>query len=142
MQPYSDDLMIFDEISRHYILTEDALKINGIQLRERLMRRRGIDASAIINRVLRRASDMIYNYLHRFNNDNNRQDEMIANYPSCRRIIYQAMLDQVEYILINGDLSRSAEEDKRRLAIDENAKEILNTYVPELGVALTYAGGY
>ena len=142
MQPYSDDLMIFDEISRHYILTEDALKANGIQLRERLMRRRGIDASAIINRILRRASDMIYNYLYRFNNDNHRQDEWIAEYPSCRRIIYQAMLDQVEYVLLNGDLSRSVEADKRRMAIDDNAKETLNTFVPELGVSLTYTGGY
>jgi hypothetical protein len=52
------------------------------------------------------------------------------------------MLEQTEYVLMNGDLSRSVDIDKRAIAIDYSAKETLDTVIPELGVPITYTGGY
>lgn len=142
MQPYSDDYMIFNERTGHYVLTERALEENGTQIRARLTRNRATNATAIINRLLTRVSDMIYNYVHRFNHDNKRQDVLIATIQSCRDIIYRAMLEQTEYVLMVGDLSRSVDPAKREIAVDYNARETLDTVVPELGVPITYSGGY
>jgi hypothetical protein len=50
------------------------------------------------------------------------------------------MLEQAEYVLMNGDLSRSVERDKRQVAIDYSVVNTLNTVVPELGVPITYTG--
>ncbi len=139
---YSDDRMTFNELTGRYTLTEQALEDNGVFLRQRLERNKTINATMVINRVLSRVSDMIYNYIHKFNNDNKQQDLWIANIPSLREIIYKAMIEQVEYFLMNGDLSRSVEKDKREIAVDYSAKETLATVVPELGVPITYQGGY
>lgn len=138
--PYSDELMTFDTVTKHYILTEEALEANGMSLRHRLSLRRGAPVSEIINRLLRRVSDIVYNYIHKFNVDNSLQDEIIAQYESTRRIIYQAMVEQTEYLLLNGDLTRSVERDKREHAIDYSAIETLNTVIPEFSVPITYTG--
>ena len=83
---------------------------------------------------------MIYDYLHDFSMDNDRQDALIASIPSLRAIIQKAMLQQAIYILKEGNLSLSVDEDKRRKAIDYSAIKILNTTVKELGAPITYAG--
>ena len=142
MRPYSNDYMIYDEVTGHYVLTERALEDNGVQIRQRLTRNRATNATAVINRLLGHVSDMVYNYIHKFNFDNKRQDMIIATIPSCRYIIQKAMLSQCEYLLMNGDLSRSVEADKRAMAIDDNARAVLDTAIPELGYPITYAGGY
>ena len=139
--PYSDDYMKFDELSNKYVLTEAALIANGINIRSRLSHNKMENSTSVINRVLKRVSELIYNYIHSFNNDNKTQDELIAHIPSLRNIIYNAMLNQAEYFLYKGDLSRSADRTLRMLAIDETAKEYLNTIVNEIGVPITYAGG-
>ena len=139
---YSDDYMIFEELTGRYVLTEQALLANGTNIRARLERNRTVNATLVINRILHRVSDMIYNYIHRFNSDNKQQDLWIESLESLRGIIYKAMLEQAEYFLMNGDLSRSVERDKREVAIDYSAQETLNTTVTELGVPITYQGGY
>ena len=132
--------MIYDEASGHYILREAALIMNGTDLRTRLLFNRTTDVATVINRVLSRVSEMIYNYIHKFNSDNKRQDELIAEIPSFRPIIYKAMLNQAEYFIMNGDFSRSPDPEKRMLAIDPTAKEYLETVIPEIGVPITYSG--
>lgn len=142
MYPFSDDFMQFDEDSGHYVLTEYALIYNGTNIRERLQRNRNTNATAVITRLLRRVSDIIYNYIHTFSTNNLNQDNLIATLPSLRPIIMRAMLEQAEYFLLVGDLTRSVEKDKREVAIDYSAKETLNTVVDEIGVPITYMGGY
>ena len=138
--PKTNELMYFDEERKRYILTETALIANGTDLRARLSYNRSSDPSAIINRHLKRVSDVIYNYVHSFSKDTEHQDELICQSPTLRRIMYDAMLAQSEYMLLVGDLSRSPKIAERELAIDESAKLFLNETVPELGTAITYAG--
>ena len=138
--PYSDELMTYDAVTKRYILTEYALSSNGMTIRERLSRKRGTPVSEIINRLTRRISELVYNYIHQFNVANNAQDELIAKSETLRDIIYRAMVAQAEYLLMNGDLSRSVDREKRAVAIDFSAKDILTTVVPELGFPITYTG--
>ena len=138
--PYNDDYMQFDEFENQYILTEKALINRGIDLRARLAQRKAITPENVINGLLYTVSDMIYNYICACNDDDLRQKYLIANVPSLRQIIYKAMLYQAQYVLMVGNLSLSVDNDKRIKSIDENAKRILNTVVPELGKPITYSG--
>lgn len=140
MQPYSDENMIFDEVTRHFVLTEHALQTHGTDIRRRVSRNKTIDATGVINRLCTRVSEIIYTYLHTFTMNNAEQDEIIATVEACRPVIFSALLNQAEYLLMNGDFSRSAEPDKRKFAIDETAKSVLDTVIPCLGVSITYAG--
>ena len=140
MQTPSDNIMIFDEISKQFILTEQATLDNGIQLRARLSRKKNTDPTSVIMSLTRRVSNIIYNYLHQFSLNNMAQNEFIASNEECRYIVYRAMIEQLEYMLMNGDLSRSPEISKRQLFFDERAKQTLNTVIPSIGVPLTYMG--
>jgi hypothetical protein len=60
--------------------------------------------------------------------------------PSLRALIYEALLNQAEYLLMVGDPTRTFDRDKRDMAIDVNTANILNTTVPELGVPIIYSG--
>lgn len=132
--PYSDDLMIFDSRRGRYVLTEAALESGGIFLRQRLERSRGaVDATAVINGVCRTASTHIYNYIHSFNHDNSRQDELIAKAPSLRTIIFDAMLEQTKYIIFKGDRTMSSDPDEQKNYIHPSAALILTETVRELG---------
>lgn len=138
--PQSDELVIFDELTGQYILTEEATLRDGMQLRARLSRKRDVDPTSIINALCRRVSNIIYNYLHKYSLNNMRQNMIIAQNAECKQIVYRAMLEQLAYLLMNGDLSRSVDIDKRRIAVDQSAKETLDTVIPSLGVPLTYQG--
>lgn len=140
--PYSDEYMTFDKLSGHYILTEAAQVAYGTDIRARLSYNRTADPGSVIRRHLLRVSEVIYNYLHKFSADNQSQDELIACVPSLRSVIFHAMINQSEYMLMNGDWSRSADVARRPFAVDETAKEYLDTVVPELGVPITSIRGY
>jgi hypothetical protein len=140
MIDYNRDLMTYDELTGQFILTEAATIREGLTLRARLSRKKDADPTTIINYVLRLASNQIYNYLHKFSIDNARQNGIIAHNSDAQTVVYRAMVEQLNSILMNGDLSRSVDKAKRALMIDENAKEQLNLVVPTLGIPLTYQG--
>jgi hypothetical protein len=140
IKPYSDDLMYFDEASGHYVLREQALIRQGVDLRSRLAFTKAENATYIINGLLQTASDMIYDYIHDFNTSNERQDYLIASIEGARPLIQKAMLQQAIYILKVGNLSLSVDDNERRKAIDYSAIRTLNTTIRELGVPITYSG--
>ena len=139
---YQDTYMKLDEMTGQYVLTEDALVANGTNLRFKLEYNRSVDASSIIQRHLSRVSDIIYNFIHSYSNNNRRQDDAIKIIPSLRETVFRAMLAQSEYMLLNGDLSRSTDREKRALAVDDNARRLLEQFNPDLGVSILYAGAY
>lgn len=134
--PYNDERMIYED--GRYILTEAALVENGTDLRSRLQN--NLRPELVINRLLRHISAMIYNFIHSYSTENEMQDALIATVPALRPIIFAALLNQAEYVLMNGDLTRSVDRDKRAIAIDENARLALDTTVPELGCSILWAG--
>lgn len=142
MNPYSNDLMIFDEETKQYRITEKALLSRGIDLRSRLAQSKSSSPEFVINGLLEECTDLIYSYIHEFNVDNEYQDFLIATVPALRPIIYKALIKQAVYIIFNGNLSISTDITKRSLAIDETAKRTLDTVVCELGRAITFTGAW
>lgn len=140
--PYDDDLMVYAKARCRYELTEAAIINCGITMRSRLEANPSIDATFVINQTTRRVSELIYGYIHRHSNNNAQQDAIIASAPSARAIIFEALCQQLVYMLHKGDLSHSLDENVRRHAIDDSAKETLLRTIPEIGTSILYAGGY
>lgn len=133
--PYSDRYMTFDEVSHRYILTvEDVFENLSINLSER------INSENVRKRLLKHISNQIYNFIHSHNTNNDWQDYVIAKTESGRKIIKEAMEEQLIYFLTVGDLSRSLDKEERSIVIDEMAKECLLRTIPEIGTTILYTG--
>lgn len=140
IQPYSDELMTFDEGRNMYFLTEEALVRRGINMRYRLAMTQAPSPEYIINGLLETVSEMIYNYIHEYAHDNEYQDKIINHIEQARSVIYRALLQQAVYVLKVGNLSLAIDDAVRRRAIDDNAKITLNTTIQEIGRPITYIG--
>lgn len=138
--PYNDEYMVVDELTGHYVLTEAALLSRGIDLRARLSETSTVSPENVIDNVLQTTSDMIYQFIHEYNVDNQMQDYMILTVPSARSIIYRAMLYQAVYVCTVGNLYLSKDKDERAAAIDKLSQSILNNVLPEVGHSLLYTG--
>lgn len=138
--PFNTDTMIFDDIDNQYRLTEQALIRQGEDLRSRLARTRATAPEYIINGVLTTVSDMIYAYIHKFSVHNAVQDNIIATYEGARRVIERAMTKQAFYVIHNGNLNLSTNENERSKAMSPEAVDILNTEIRELGCSILYTG--
>lgn len=135
--PYDDKYMKFDKLTHRYVLTEeDAFDNLGINLAER------IDNENVRKRVLRNVSIEIYNFIHEHNVANEWQDFIIAKTESGRKIIKEAMEEQLIYFLTVGDPTRTLDAEHRKMGIDEKAKAILLTTIPEIGTTILYTGKF
>lgn len=134
--PYSDDYLIYNENTGRYVLTAKNLLENyGINLQVAVK-----DNAVGVQGILNMVSISVYNYIHKHNIDNFKQDAMIACTETGRKIINDAMCMQFLYIKQAGYLSRSTDKEKRALAIDEDAKETLSQVIPEFGCSVLYCG--
>ena len=132
--------MIFNADKCQYVITEQALINTGIFLRDRIARTRCPSPEYVINGILEDVSDMIYDFIHECNVDNEIQDYIIVNYPSARAIIERAMVKQAEYVIYNGNLYLSVDENERSKAISEESKKILGRTIKEIGTTILYLG--
>lgn len=139
--PYDDDEMYFDYQRRMYILTEKALLNAGVDLRSRITAHKGANPDVMISYILRRASTIIYGYIHAHNINNQLQDRIISTVPSVRPILKDALVNQAVYMSIVGDLTLSVKDEERNKAIDAGAKVILETEIEGLGTTILFAGG-
>lgn len=123
--PYSDDLMVFDEETFQYILTEEAMRRNGCELRANLAETNSVSADLIIHSFLRGVSEVIYAFIHEYNTDNEAQDWIIANSQPMRKVMYRALSEQAKYNYLNGALEFSAKKEEQEMAIPQIVKSIL-----------------
>lgn len=135
--PYSDEFMVYDYENHRYILTEKDVEVNlGISLSARS---KNANARA---QVLKQVSRQIYSFIHDYSFTGSEivKDYVIATTENGRKKIKEAMEQQLIYFLTVGDVSRTTDETKRKMRIDETAKSILEEYLPELGTNLLYTG--
>ena len=133
--PYSDEFMIYDFVTHRYVLTEKDVTDNlGVDIFKRLKN------NNVIKSVLNQVSLQVYNYIHQFNEDNKAQNFLIAKTEDGRRIIKDAMEQQLIYFLTVGDLSRTTDKEKRSMWFDEQAKQVLLQDIKEIGTTICYQG--
>ena len=141
IRPYSDDYLHYDEQTAHYELTEKALieKV-GVNLRTRMAEGALVSPETAIKSFTRTVSDMIYQFIHQHNVNNDRQDCLIATIPELRQIIQKAMEYQAIYVLNVGNLYLSTNPEERAIALDYLAQSVLGNTVRCLGISILYAG--
>lgn len=133
--PYADDYMTYDYDTHRYILTLKDVEENlGIDLTAR------VTVPNAIPSLLNRISVKIYAFIHSHNVNNAYQDLIIAKTKDGRRIIKEAMEEQLIYFLTVGDLSRSIVEAERKISYDETAIDILLQPISEIGCSILYCG--
>ena len=140
IEPYSDELLKYDESTNKYYLTEQALIREGLPLRDRLAEGSAPSAEYIINGFLKRVTGVIYAYIHNYNADNEKQDYLISHLPSARTMIYNALINQAIYMYHNGDLTLSKDRTDKEAAFDTVALSELNRTLPEIQCSILYTG--
>lgn len=139
--PYSDDYLFYNEETGHYELTEKGLIVQGgVDLRTDLAAKATISPEEAINQFAQTISDMIYQFIHDHNVNNDRQDYLIATIPELRQIILRAMGYQARYVFLVGDLYLSTKPEERAIAINHLAQSVLNNTVRCLGCSILYGG--
>lgn len=100
IQPYSDEYLTYDEQSKMYILTEQALLDEfGEDLNAEAIDPNNLVA---VKAILKRVSRAVYNFIHSYSNQNHTQDFMIAHSDTGRNMIKEALLEEYLYIRVNG----------------------------------------
>ena len=139
--PYSNEYMTWNAESNRYILTEKyALEQLGLNLSEMVNERNAVNQQIAVQRILKLVSNQIYNFIHLHCMDDCLRDLVIARFETARKLIQEAMGEQLLYVAMKGDLSRSVDPQKREFAIDENAKAVLLRIIPDVGYNLLYTG--
>ena len=139
--PYSDDNMTFNETLNQYLLTENALRTFGVNLRARLSATSAVSQEQQITYIMYRVSNIIYGFIHEHNNNTELQDYYLAHVPSLRQILFKAMLAQALYMFHVGVLDDSTDEKLRTMTITNEAIRELNKSVPELRLpTILYSG--
>ena len=139
MNPISDQYMTYDAKTKHYVLTEKDVSDNlGISLESELK----TSVNNVLASFLKQISSHCYTWIHQFNRDTKYQDFILATTEEGRDIIKRAMEQQLIYVLMNGDMSRSLDKEERAMWFDKTAEEILNEEIKEIGTSVCYTGTF
>lgn len=113
--PYHDDDMRYSYRMHRYVLTPMAVREHlGVDLETCLNTRGATDRAAVAPAFLNTISSEIYAYIYSCSSQNDLQEYLAAKHPRARDIIMQAMLEQVSYTLLNGDVSKLSGVDVRK----------------------------
>lgn len=152
--PYSDENMEYDYDSHRYVLTEkcvlDELNIN---LNSRLNNRGSANNQSVAKFILDEISSSIYLHIYASSNQDDLKEFLCAKCPSARKIIKDAMKQQLLYLLASGEIARYSGVNVKtgkaiplnnirgRVTIDYKAEMILERKLPDYyGYNLLYAG--
>lgn len=146
--PFDDTAMTYDLTRHQYILDADYVYNEmGIDLLRDLNAQEDPKRSSIIERHLKRASSLIYNFIYSFNRNDNKDyvEFMLAKNIDWREPIQQALEEQVIFMRPNPDTSQTRGvnlmkgtklQTKREDAISPLAQDILQN------AGILYTGFY
>ena len=153
--PYSDELLFYDKVLHRYVLTPKAVQLAlNVNLVDRLNNRGASSAEDNASVVLSQISLEVYNFIYKHTSQWLYLQKVLAKAPSAREVIKQAMLQQVSYYLVNGQIDKFSGVDLRNgramdlrdlrglASIDPQTEAILEQPLIETGVSLLYRGRY
>lgn len=107
--PYSDNDMVYDYDKHRYILTNDCVKRElNLNLEAELNKEGTSNPANEVNAFLDEISFQVYNYIY-----SHAQNQKVAEYrcaknPGLRTSLKDAMVKQVKYVYINGDIANES----------------------------------
>lgn len=113
--PFNDGDMVYNYRSHRYTLTPSVVKeVLNIDLDAVLNSRGSADKSAVTAAFLNNISNVIYSFIYSNGVQNQAQEFLAAKHPTARVLIREAMLEQVAYEIMNGDISKLSGVDVRK----------------------------
>lgn len=103
--PFSDDEMVYDAVSKRYILTPNYVRNQGIDLGLELNTETAPEPAKVPELVLNRISLLVYSNIYSHGRQRKIKEYMIACDPSLRGIIRDAMMERLRYMIESGDTS-------------------------------------
>lgn len=150
--PLTDEYMFYDYEEHRYILTPKyVLDKLAIDLKMRLNMSGTFSEENLASAVLDQLSREVYQYIYNQSNQNDFQEYVLAKTEDGRKVIKDAMREQVLYFLANGDLSQYSGVNVAKgnvmpefyeRTISPNAKKVLTRVIPEIGTSIVYEGHY
>jgi len=150
--PYDDDYMTYDFDTHKYILTNQAVLDDlNINLITTLDPTNSASAQGNVQKFLKRISDIIYREIYKVSTNMYWVEYCMAKCPSARQKIKDAMEEQIESFMFNGDLSVYSGIDMKKNTVMPdisnrilcaNARAILEQPLIETGLPLLYSGFY
>lgn len=152
INPYSDEAMRYDYDSHMYVLTAECVLAElNINLQEALNPTGAANVGQNPAAVLKQISFVVYSQMYDASCNNDIQEWLAAKAQSARRIIKDALKQQVLYFMFGGDLSqyngvdikkgRKMQDFSNRI-LSPNARRILERNLKETGKSLLYSGSY
>ena len=139
--PYDDEHMKYDYTLHGYVLTtKGVLQLLGENLDTYLDSTGDADPSTLPDRILRKISRHVYNYIYAHSQNVDFIERMLATYPPCRDMIREALVAEVDYNLYNGTFWNYVDNDheySKNVSVDTNA--ILGRRLPN-GICVLYQG--
>lgn len=152
INPYNDEAMRYDFDNHMYVLTQQCvLKELNTNLQEVLNPTGAANVGENANATLRQISEVVYSQMYDASCDNDIQEWLAAKAQSARKIIKDALKQQVLYFLFNGEVSQCSGVDIKKgrkmqdlsnRILSPNARRILEKNLKETGKSLLYSGGY
>lgn len=108
--PYSDKYMVYSKTKHRYVLTlacaNDLHNVDLLAMSDGEMNKNNA-----ADQVLERVSRQIYNYIYRHAWHRFRTERALALDVEHRRVLMDAMGDQLDWMVVNGDTYNNAERD-------------------------------
>lgn len=137
----SNDYMKYDETTGRYLPTELLLTEKcGIDVRGRLFGNGTANVDGVISFFLQSVSDIIYDYIHGFNVNNLRQDIILSTNAAAFVFLRKAFEYQSVHMWMVGDLTYSTDARERENAVNQKAKAVLGSVIPDFGRSILYSG--
>lgn len=128
---YSDEMMVFDEAKKRYILTDQCALAQNINLDQELNSAGVTAKNNLPDQILDRVSKTVYNYVYAHGGRDVKQRKM-AEDDSYRPFIQDAMIEQLLYFMTNGDLNQLARVDVQSGREHSRAAKLDAAYAPEM----------
>ena len=103
--PFDDDAMTYDFDKHRYILEDDYVRSQGIDLGLILDTEHAPEPSRVEEIVRDRVSLLVYENIYQHGRSREQKQYLLACNPNYRNIIRDAMVERLRYMVDSGDLS-------------------------------------
>lgn len=129
---YSDEMMTWDERKHRYILTEACALAYNVDLKKELNASGAPAKNNLPAQILDRISRTVYNFIFLHGDRERKLCELEQEDEYYRQFLFEAMVEQLLYFMVNGDLNLTP----------QNAQDTSHgaAYAPEMQNILAQSG--
>lgn len=127
-------------INGRWYLDEQDAREYGLDIRASLLNDQIANPETVLRSIFRTVTSQVYGYIHEYSIYTALQDRILAKCPSAKDMIKEALLTQLEYITVVGNLAYSVDKDERDARLSPDLLPIFERTIMETGRSILYSG--